>query len=158
MPDRSTKAGATFTVTTEDWTVSVLEFAGGLRARLTANFYVGEPAENRAGLDIHGDLGSISTAWFSAAAPVRLGKFGEKYHRVTPVRPPAGHGDWYCDWSAGVYELWRGLRFNQPHPTGAAHAAHVVEVIQSVHQSIREGKTVELRSTFPAPQPLSWAK
>ncbi len=158
MPDRTTKDGKAFKLTTEDWTVSVLEFSGGLRARLTADFYVGEPAENRAALEIHGDAGSVSTTWFSGAAPVRLGKFGERYRRVPPVRPPAGHGEWYCDWSAGVFELWRALRFNQPHPTGGAHAAHVVDVIASVHQSIREGKAVEIKSTFPAPQPLAWAK
>lgn len=158
MPDRTTKDGKPFKLTTEDWTVSVLEFANGLRARLTANFYVGEPAENRAALEIHGDAGSVSTAWFSAAAPVRFGKFGGKYQRVPPVRPPAGHGEWYCDWSAGVFELWRALRTNQPHPTGGAHAAHVVEVIAAVHQSMREKRTVEIKSTFPAPQPLAWAK
>ncbi len=158
MSDRTTKDGKPFKLTTEDWTVAVLEFAGGLRARLTSNFYVGDPAENRAALEIHGDTGSISTAWFSASSPVRLGKFGEKYRRVPPVRPAAGFGEWYCDWSAGVYELWRALRNHQPHPTGAAHAAHVVEVIASVHQSIREGKAVGIQSTFPAPQPLAWAK
>ena len=158
MPDRTTKDGKTIKLTTEDWTVAVLEFANGLRTRLTANFYVGEPAENRAGLEIHGDLGSISTAWFSAAAPVRFGKFGGKYHRVPPVRSPAGQGEWYCDWSAGVFELWRAIRTNQPHPTGGAHAAHVVDVIAAVHQSIREKRTVEIKSTFPAPQPLAWAK
>jgi predicted dehydrogenase len=157
LPDRTTKAGLPFKLTTEDWTVAVLEFAGGLRARLTADFYVGDPAENRAGLEIHGDAGSVSTAWYSAAAPVRLGKFGGKYRRVPPVRPPAGHGDWYCDWSAGVFELWRALRSGQPHPTGGAHAAHVVEVIEAVHQSIREGRTMQLKGTFPAPQPLAWA-
>lgn len=158
LPDRRTKDGQPFTLTTEDWTVSVLEFANGMRARLTANFYVGEPAENRAALEIHGDTGSISTAWFSGAAPVRLGKFGEKYRRMLPVRPAAGFGEWYCDWSAGVFELWRALRTGQPHPTSGAHAAHVVEIIQSVHHSIRAGKTVELASTFPAPLPLEWAR
>ena len=158
MPERTLKDGKTIKLTTEDWTVAVLEFANGLRTRLTANFYVGEPAENRAALEVHGDRGSISTAWFSAASPVRLGNFGGEYHRVPPVRPPAGYGEWYCDWSAGVFELWRALRTGQPHPTGGAHAAHVVDVIASVHQSIREKRTVEIKSTFPAPQPLAWAK
>lgn len=158
LPERTTKDGKSFKLTTEDWTVSVLEFANGLRARLTANFYVGEPAENRAALEIHGDAGSVSTAWFSGAARVQLGKFGGRYRRVPPVRPPAGHGEWYCDWSAGVFELWRAIRTNQPHPTGGAHAAHVVEVISAVHQSIRERRTLEIKSTFPAPQPLAWAK
>ena len=156
--DRTTKEGKPFKITTENWTVAVLDFAGGLRARLTADFYVGEPAENRAGLEIHGDAGSVATGWHAATNPVRFGRFGDKYRRVPLVRPPAMQGDWYCDWSAGVFELWRALRSGQPHPTGGAHAAHVVEVMQSVHRSVREGRAVELTSTFPAPVPLEWAK
>jgi predicted dehydrogenase/sugar phosphate isomerase/epimerase len=158
LPERKTKDGKPFTLTTEDWTVSVLEFAGGLRARLTANFYVGEPVENRPGLEVHGDAGSVALGWHAATARIRFGKFGGQYHRVPPVRPPAGFGDWYCDWGAGVLELWRGLRTGRPHPTGGAHAAHVVDVLASVHRSIKEGRAVELDSTFPAPPPLEWAR
>jgi predicted dehydrogenase/sugar phosphate isomerase/epimerase len=158
LPERRTKDGQAFTLTTEDWLVSVLEFGNGVRARLTANFYVGEPARDRAGLEIHGDTGSISTAWFSAAAPVRMGEFGKKYCRVLPVRPPAGFGEWYCDWSAGVVGLWQGLRTGTPHPTGGAHAAHVVEIMEAIHRSAREGKAVELTGSFPAPVPQAWAK
>ncbi len=158
VPERRTKDGKAFTLKTEDWLVSVLEFASGMRVRLTANFYVGEPAENRAGLDIHGDTGSISTAWFSAAAPVRLGKVGEKYRRVLPVRPAAGFGEWYCDWSAGVVGLWRGLRTGAPHPTGGAQAAHVVEIMEAVHRSAREGCAISLTGKFPPPEPLPWAR
>ena len=158
LPERRTKDGQAFTLQTEDWLVSVLEFDGGLRARLTANFYVGEPAENRAGLEIHGDAGSVSTAWFSAAAPVRLGNVGGKYRRVLPVRPPAGSGEWYVDWSAGVVELWRGLRTGRPHPTGGAQAAHVVEIMDAVHRSSRERRAIDLVGEFPAPEPLGWAK
>ena len=158
LPDRVTKDGQPFTTRTEDWIVAALEFAGGLRARLTANFYVGEPAEKRAGLEIHGDKGSIATEWFAATAEVRTGEFGGHYRRVFPVREPAGEGEWYCDWAAGLLELWRGLRTGKPHPTSGAHAAHVVEVMESVHRSVREGRAVELTSTFPAPEPLAWAK
>ena len=158
LPNRTTKDGKPFTITTEDWTVSVLDFANGLRARLTADFYVGEPAENRAGLEVHGDAGSVAIGWHAATSPVRLGKFGEKYRRVPLVRPPAGSGEWYCDWGAGVLELWRGLRTGRPHPTGAAHAAHVVDVMHAVHRSIRENRPVELASTFAPPEPLAWAR
>jgi hypothetical protein len=50
------------------------------------------------------------------------------------------------------------LRTGRPHPTGAAHAAHVVDVMHAVHLSIREGRSIELTSTFAAPEPLEWAK
>lgn len=158
LPNRTTKDGKPFTISTADWIVAVLEFRDGMRARLTADFYVGDPAENRAGLEIHGDTGSVATTWYAATAPVRIGAFGESYHRVRPLRNPAGEGPWWCDWGAGVLELWRALRTDRPHPTGGAHAAHVVDVMESIHRSLREQHPVELASTFPAPEPLAWAR
>ena len=157
LPDRTTKDGKPFKLTTDDWTVAVLEFAGGLQARLTANMYVMNPSQWQATLDFHGDTGSINTEWFAATAAVRLCANGGSYRRVLPVRPALGSGRWYVDWAAGVVGLWRGLRTNQPHPTGGAHAAHVVEIMEAVHRSIREGRAIQLASTFPPPEPLAWA-
>lgn len=157
LPDRVTKDGKPFRIATEDWTVAVLEFASGLQARLTANFYVMNASQWQATLDLHGDAGSINTEWFAATAPVRLCANGGTYRRVPPQRQPVGTGRWFVDWAAGVVGLWRGLRNGQPHPTTGAHAAHVVEIMESVHRSLREGRALELRSTFPAPAPQEWA-
>jgi len=136
----------------------VLEFSGGLHARLTANFYVLNPTQPQATLDIHGDAGSLSTEWYAATAKVRYCPNGGSYRRIPPLRPPAGTGPWYVDWAAGVIGLWWGLRARRPHPTGGEHAAHVVEIMEAVHTSAREGRAVELTSTFPAPVPQAWAK
>ena len=158
LPDRETLEGKPYRVETEDWVVAVLTFGKGLQVRLSANFYVGDPADRRAGLEIHGDAGSLRTEWFAATAPIEVGAFGEDYHSVPPVRRPLGQGEWYCDWSAGVYGLWQGLRTGTPHPTDGAHAAHLVEIISAVHTSMREGRVVNLTSSFTAPQPLDWAR
>jgi len=158
LPQRTTKDGKPFTLSTEDWTVSVLEFASGLNARLTADFYVGDPADRRAGLEVHGDSGSIRTEWFAATALVQIGPVGGVYRPVPPVRPAPGQGEWFVDWSAGVHGLWEGLRTGKPHPTGGAQAAHVVEIVESVHRSIREGRVITLTSTFTPPEPQVWAK
>lgn len=158
LPDRTDSAGKPFTVTKTDFAVAVLEFGNGLQARLSANFYVGEPADRRAGLEIHGDDASIRTEWFAATAPIEFGKFGESYQPVNAVREPAGAGAWYCDWSAGVYELWKGLREGHPHPTSGEQAAHVVEVIEAVETAVQTGQRIELSSSFAAPPPLAWAE
>lgn len=158
LPNRTTKEGKPFALTTEDWIVAVLEFGSGFRVRLTANFYVGDPAENRAGLEIHGDAGSLATAWFASTAPVKVGTVGGKYQRVRPVRIPAGEGEWWCDWAAGVVGLWRGLRTNTPHPTTGEHAAHVVEIMEVIHRAVRERHAIDLKSTFAPPLPQEWAK
>ncbi len=157
LPERMTIDGRRFTVQTDDLVVAVLEFRSGLLARLTADFYVGDPAENRAGLEVHGDRGSIATAWFAATANVRLGEFGGSYRRAAPVRLPAGIGQSWCDWSAGVAALADGLRNDRPHPTTAAHAAHVVEVMEGIHRSASEGAAVRINSRFPPPDPQPWA-
>jgi len=158
LPDRRTKDGRPFRVATEDWTASVLEFASGLQARLTANFYVMNASQWQATLDFHGDTGSINTEWYTATAPVRLCANGGSYRRVPPVRPSAGTGRWHVDWAAGVVGLWHGLREHQPHPTSGAHAAHVVEVMEAVHRSLREGRALHLTSDFHAPAPQPWAR
>jgi predicted dehydrogenase len=158
LPERTTIDGRRFTPQAEDLVVAVLAFRSGLVARLTADFYVGDPAEDRAGLEVHGDRGSVATSWFSATAPVLVGPFGGRYRRVRPVREPASARPSWCDWAAGLIELWRGLREGRPHPTGAAHAAHVVQVIEAIHRSARQRSAVELTADFPAPDPQAWAR
>lgn len=158
LPERRTKDGGEFTLTTEDWTVAVLEFRSGMRARLTANFYVGLPCDNLAGLEVHGDAGSLATTWYAATAPVRFGPFGGRYQRVWPVREPVGRDEWWVDWGAGLLELWRALRNGTPHPTTGAQAAHVVEVIELIHRSIRERRALDPVSSFAPPEPLAWAR
>ncbi|HEY8993640.1 MAG TPA: Gfo/Idh/MocA family oxidoreductase [Lacunisphaera sp.] len=158
LPERWGKDGRPFYIKTEDWAVAVLEFASGLQARLTANFYVMNASQWQATLDLHGDAGSINTEWYTATAPVRLCANGGKYQRMPLLREPVGTGRWYVDWAAGLVELWRGLRSKTPHPTSGAHAAHVVEVMEAVHTAMREGRAVALTSTFPPPQPMDWAK
>jgi predicted dehydrogenase len=158
LPDRTTKDGRPFQVATEDWTAAVLDFKGGLRVRLTANFYVLNPSQSQATLDFHGDGGSINTEWYAATARVRLCVNGGSYRRIPPVRQCTGTGAWFVDWAAGVMGLWRGLRTGQPHPTTGAHAAHVVEIMEAVHRSAREGRALQLAGDFPAPEPQSWAK
>ena len=158
LADRQTKDGKPFHITTEDWATAVLDFKNGLTARLCANFYVVNPSQHQATIDFHGDTGSINTQWFAATAPVRLCANGGSYRRIPLVRQVAGTGSWYVDWAAGVVALWRGLRTNQPHPTGGAQAAHVVEIMEAVHRSAREGRAIQLIGDFPAPGPQPWAK
>jgi predicted dehydrogenase/sugar phosphate isomerase/epimerase len=158
LKDRKTRDGTPFTPGSEDWIVALLEFSSGVRARLSANFYVGDPVQERSGIAVHGDAGSLATSWFAGSAALRVGPFGGSYRRVPLAREPLGTGEWWCDWAAGVVGLARGLRTGTAHPTGAAHAAHVVEIIEASHRSLREGRAVSLTGSFPKPEPLAWAR
>lgn len=158
LAERWAKDGRPFYINTEDWTAAILQFGGGLQLRLTANFYVMNPSQWQATLDLHGDAGSLSTEWFAATAPVKLCANGGSYRRMPLLRQPAGAGRWFVDWASGVVGLWEGLRSKTPHPTTGAHAAHVVEIMEAVHTSMREGRAIHLSSDFHPPSPMPWAK
>lgn len=154
LPERKTLNGEPYTIEAHNFSITALEFESGLIARLTASFYVGEPAENRSMLEVHGDLGSVNLDWMAATAPVRLGKFGESYKRVPPVRPALR----FIDWSAGVAGLARAVRTGEPLATTGAQAAHVVQVIEGVHRSISEGRRITVKSRFAPPAMMPWAE
>ncbi|MBM4048169.1 MAG: Gfo/Idh/MocA family oxidoreductase [Planctomycetes bacterium] len=154
MPARTTKDGKPFTVSTPDWQSAVLEFESGPVARVTASFYVGAPTRTREGLEVHGDAGSlILDSWTAFNAPVRVGKFGQEARRVQLVREPFRG----VEFGRGVVELAAALRENRPHRNGAEHAAHVVEVMQAILTSVKAGRAVKVKSSFPAPAPMTWA-
>ena len=64
------------------------------------------------------------------------------------MRYGAFHG---VDWARALGELADAIAEERPHRAGAAHAAHVVEILDAVETSVREGGTVEVTSSFIAP-------
>ncbi|MBD5779510.1 Gfo/Idh/MocA family oxidoreductase [Pelagicoccus sp. NFK12] len=154
VPQRTAADGEGFEVTREDWMTLSLLFESGFRARITASFYVGAVGGLTPDLEIHGDEGSLRTQWFAATAPIEVGKVGDPkgYTALAHDQRCLGEGEWYCDWSAGVYELWKALRSDRAHPTSGAQAAHVVEIVEAAHESMRAGRSVAVASSFPAPQ------
>ena len=62
--------------------------------------------------------------------------------------PGAFHG---VDWGRALGELADAIAEERPHRASGAHAAHVVEILDAVETSLREGTTVEVTSSFIAP-------
>lgn len=154
MPDRKTKDGKPYTIATPDWQVAGLEFESGVMARVTASFYVGHSSRTREGLEVHGDAGTlVLDSWTNFASPVRFGLFNQT---PAPI-PPATEPFQGTEFGRGVVELAAALREKRPHRNGAEHAAHVVEVMQAIVASVTSGKTVKVKSKFPAPTPMPWA-
>ncbi|HMQ35505.1 MAG TPA: Gfo/Idh/MocA family oxidoreductase, partial [Chloroflexaceae bacterium] len=121
-PERVTKGGAPFTVTTPDFVVAMVELEGGALIRLTANFYVLNKASQQ-GVELHGDLGSLRlSSWFEPYGTVQLAPFGEPYEEVAPLREPPPT----VRWGLNVAELADALREGRPHRATGEHAAHVV--------------------------------
>jgi predicted dehydrogenase len=80
-------------------------------------------------------------------------------------RHPRG-GDWEtvatADWpdgrGLGVLDLARAIRTGEPHRAAGTLAQHVLDVMESIIESIETGRFVDVRTTteVPAPLPADW--
>lgn len=146
FPDRLTASGEPFTVGAPDFGVAWVELEDGTLVRLTTSFYVGHHSKQK-GIEFHGDTGSVFiSSWQDFDADVELSPFGGSYEPV-PV-PGAFRG---IDWGKALAELSDAISEQRPHRATGAHAAHVVEILDAVETSIRDGVTVAVTSTFAAP-------
>jgi predicted dehydrogenase len=151
-PDRVHLSGEPFTMESPDFVVALLELEDGVVARLTATFYVG--ATKQRGLEWHGDEGSLYTpTWGEFNSRIELQKRGSEYETVPPLREPYDG----IDWSRALVDLRDAIAEGRPHRASGEQAAHLVEVIEAVQSSLRSGGGVDVRSSFPRPEPLPWA-
>lgn len=154
-PERETKDGTPFSITTPEWTSAVVDFTNGAKARITSSFYTGWNTRQH-GLEVHGDLGMIALdRWDSFDSGIYHA--GINHHgspqRLVPLRPPAEG----IEFARGLSDLAEALRENRPHRTTGEHAAHVVEIAEAINESIKTGKAIEITSVFPEARPLDWA-
>jgi predicted dehydrogenase len=152
QPERVTKAGAPFTLTTADFVVAALELEAGPVIRLTATFWVG-PGRQR-GIEFHGAGQSLYLAtWGAFDSRLELSRDGEEYEPVPLVREPYRG----IDWSRPLVDLADAIARDRPHRAGAEHAAHVVEVLNAIETAARADGAVDVTSSFPPPEPMEWA-
>jgi len=154
LPDRVDRDGEPFAIETPDFAVAVLEHAGGLVSRVTASFYT-TPGYQR-GIELQGDDGILwLPTWLDAGSRVLLSTTGnaDDYAEVAPLRPPYDG----VDWSRPLVDLAAAVREGRRPRASGEHAAHLVEVLESIERSHREGGPVEVRSSFTPPEPMPWA-
>lgn len=153
-PDRVTKEGKAFHIDTPDFVVAMLEFADGLTARFTANFYV-LGGKQRGGIELTGDLGSIYLGDFQLFnAPVEFAPYGKPYEPVAPVQP-AFEG---VEFARAVDEMAKDMLAGRPQRSTGAQAAHIVEILEAVETSMKQGGAVAVTSNFVPPTPMEWAQ
>ena len=151
--ERTHRQGWTFTLEAPDFVVTALELADGVVARLTATFYVG-PSKQR-GLEFHGDEGSLyMPTWAEFDSRLELQRRGGEYETVPPLREPYPG----IDWSRALSDLADAIADGRPHRMTGEHGAHLVEVLEAARGSAAGDGTVEVRSEFPRPEPLEWAR
>lgn len=154
MPHRVTKEGQAFTIQAPDFYVVNLEFASGPHMRLTANFYVSGRTLQGEGIEFHGDKGSLHLhSWFAANSGLDYADFGQPYAPVPLLREPMAG----IDWARGLVDFATAIQEGRVSRVSGEHAAHVVEILEATNESVRSGKAVELRSSFPLPAAMEWA-
>ena len=158
-----------------DFSVGVLEFDGGVVARLTNSIV----AQYDHRLRIFGEDGSIEMKepWdYSCPVVLRrpsegrlsriverrfggFGGFGGK--RVKPVRPTpfrGGRGKPTMDFMRGVAELAASIREARPSRLDEDFAVHVTEVTEMLQFPERFDRRAAVSSTFTPIAPMDWAR
>ncbi|HEU5361856.1 MAG TPA: Gfo/Idh/MocA family oxidoreductase [Gaiellaceae bacterium] len=154
LAERVDRDGASFTIEVPDFTVALLEHETGLVSRVTASFYT--TAGYQRGIELQGDDGLLwLPTWLDAGSRLLLSPTGnaDDYAEVEPLRPPYPG----VDWSRPLVDLAAAVREGRRPRASGEHAAHLVEVLEAIERSNREGGRVAVRSSFPQPEPMPWA-
>lgn len=160
-PDRVTKEGVPFHISTPEFSIAAIEFANGAVARLTTDFYVGFHSKQVRELEFHGDKGSLFLSnWHDFNGIVEYAEFGGSYKPLPYVKEPYRRDEFHggVEWIRGVLDMAEAMRENRPQRITGAQAAHVVDIICAIQQAFSEGHRVEITSAFPQPAPMEWAE
>jgi predicted dehydrogenase len=154
-PDRVTVDGTEFCIQTPDFIVAMIELHSGPLVRLTATFYVGRQTKQRRGsLELHGDHGSLYLSdWHDFDGTLEFAPYGQPYVPVPLLREPYRG----VEWSRAVVDMAAALAQGRPHRATGEQAAHVVEIVCAVNESMVSGQPATVHSGFPPPAPLDWA-
>jgi predicted dehydrogenase len=153
-PDRVTKGGVHFHIDTPDFVVAAIELASGPVVRLTTDFYVAQQTKQK-GIEFHGDDGSLYLeSWQGFNSALEFAPFGKPYSAVPLVKEPYKG----TEWGRAVVELGQAIAEGRPQRATGAQAAHVVEILNAVDTSMKQGGAVDITSGFAPPAPMDWAK
>lgn len=100
-------------------------------------------------IEIYGETGSLSVPdpnFFGG--PVRLRKAGASEWTEVPL----AHGYAVNSRGLGVADLAKAIKLDRPHRASGDLAYHVLDVMQGIHDASREGRHVEITSSFNSPK------
>lgn len=153
---RHEKDGREFPVTAPDFTTGMMEFANGVVARLTTNYYVSsQQMPHLRGLEFHGDEGSFAVSCYHDFNPTcHYIPYGEKPEHVPLLRNTSRS----MDRALGLVEMARTLRGHHSRRNTPEHAAHVIEIMEGMQKSAEECRFVDIHSNFEKLPLMAWAQ
>jgi predicted dehydrogenase len=148
--------GNEFPVTAPDFTVGMIEFASGVKARITTNYYIPTKGMNfLKGLQFHGDEGSFTVGCYHNLNPqCTWNPYNQQGIPIPLLRPRKIS----MDRAIGIADLAESLQQNRPHLASAEQAAHVIEIMEGLQKSSDTSSTIEIRSNPPPASLMKWAQ
>ena len=143
------RGGEVIQVETPTHLVGVLAFASGALVQITTSFDVW--ASELPHIEIYGTEGTLSVPDPNAfGGPVRIRRAGSEAWEDVP------HTHEHAENSRGlgVWDMACSIAEGRPHRASGELAAHVVELINAVHTSSREGRHVAIVSRTDRPEPF----
>ncbi len=143
------RAGTRFSVEVDTHVTGVLEHAGGVLTTITTSFDV--VASTQPHIEVHGTEGSL-------AAPdpdifggdVRVRRPGDD--QWSKVAPSAGYQN--AGRGTGVADLAAAAAAGRPHRASADLALHVLDVMQTLLESARAGRSLAVSTSCEVPEPV----
>jgi predicted dehydrogenase len=148
IPDR---AGQTIEVEANDHMLLHLDFGNATFAQVLSSFAV--PRSRAPALELHGSIGSISISqdlWYAIDEPIDLllpdVRSGSPASWTQEAPPTAGPVPNLIQ--AGPAHFVACLLGEETPILTAEHACHVLEIILTAERSVREGRALDLETTF----------
>lgn len=134
-------AGRRVPIEVEDNWHMLLDFGGQRLGYVAANNCVQDSRAPQ--LELHGLRGTIAINLIDVSAPVEVLRAGKDWERIELPKTGRAAGP---DHLLGVEHLVDCILHEQPPVLSAAHAIHVLDVVERAAESGREGRTVVVES------------
>ncbi len=140
-------AGTRVEIEVDDAWTALLDLGGARMATLEANYT--SHGTRSAEVELMGTEGTIAFSWFDVSAPVEVLDPDGTWEAVEVARTGRDEGP---DHLLGVEHLIDCIDSGATPVLSAAHAIHVLEILEQAHRSSREGLVGSVETNFPAPE------
>jgi len=140
-------AGTRVDIEVDDAWIALLDLGDARMATLEVNYT--SHGTRSAEVELMGTEGTIAFSWFDVSAPVDVLAPDGSWEAIAVARTGREEGP---DHLLGVEHLIDCIGSGAAPALSAAHAIHVLEILEQAHRSSREGTVVPIETSFPTLQ------